>query len=79
MTKALTAFSGSSISTQAPSTPPATPAGASRLNRAQSTFLFHTWDAPASPVVTISAACTLALASAGDVPVASSAEVAIRP
>ena len=42
-------------------------------------FLFQTCEAPASPVVTISAACTLALASAGGVPVASKKEVAIRP
>jgi hypothetical protein len=59
--------------------PPAIPAKTSWKNSRRSTFLFHKCDAPDTPVVTISAACTAALAMAGGAPSSMTAELAMIP
>lgn len=52
---------------------------ARRRNVRHSTLLCQTWDAPARPVVTTSAAWALALDRAGETPEASRTEVVIKP
>jgi hypothetical protein len=63
----------------APTAPPQTPAAASLKNNFRSTFLFQMCDAPEMAVVTASAAWMLALAMAGDTPMAIRLELADTP
>src|SRR5687768_120383 len=67
------------VTSTAPNIPPRIPGTSKRMNNALLTLPNLTWEIPETPVVKISAICTLALATPGVAPVANRNEVAVTP